>query len=169
MITNNIQRSGIHLDVIHVQSFPDHNIDERRMRIESFEYLPVVFPFDVFEGMDTRYGRTADNKIVSYLVDTAERESFPIYVGGQKGIIDRNDILFWLVENNVAGVEPTILVLRIKSMSSHFGSYGITHQGYNVTAESPSTLPQPLLDALIEASEKRKTSFLADHKRLQRD
>lgn len=165
LVANDISRSGLHLDVIHIQSHREMG-EERRMTIKSFQFLPVVFPLERFEEMSTRYGKTADEKLITHLVDVSE-EGFTVYVSSQKEPIDVNDLLFWTIENNVPGVEPAIMILRVKDMVSHFGSYGITHQGYRVTTESPSTLPDVLLTHLSEAHEKRQLSILAEHQREQ--
>lgn len=169
IIKNDITRSGVHLDVIHLESFKDMNIDERRIRIEALDFLPVVLPFETFEGMTTRYGKTPDGKTVTYLVDTTEAEAFTIFVTSRKQILNRDDLLFWLIENNVEGVEPSILILRVKELEAHFGSYSITHQGYKVTAESPTVLPDLVIEKLIEASTIRRSAFLAGHQREQLD
>ena len=169
LVRNDITRSGIYTDVIHVTSHRDSQYDERRLSIDSFQFLPVVFPFEELEGMETRLGRDSEGKPVAQLL--SQESSFTVYVDAASKILDKDDMLFWMVENysgpNVNSVLPTMMLLRVANMVSHFGSYGITFQGYVCTVGDSSTLPDPLREALMEAYEKRRPQILASHARTQ--
>ncbi|MCA1800065.1 MAG: hypothetical protein LC687_00425 [Actinobacteria bacterium] len=152
-----------------MKSFRDNEYDERRLAIESFQFLPVVFPFTELEGMETRYGRDAEGTPISQLM--SQESEFTVYVDAPNKPLDRDDMLFWLIENysgpRVDSILPTMLMLRVVNMVSHFGTYGIIFQGYKCTVGDVSTMPTQLRDALVEAYYKRRPQFLADHARTQ--
>jgi len=169
LVRNDITRSGMYVDAIHVTSYRDSQYDERRLAIDSFQFLPVVFPFDQLEGMETRIGTTPEGKRVTHLM--AEQEHLQVFADIRRHFLDKDDMLFWMIENyaGVRGeaIEPAILLLKVTNMLSHFGSYGITFQGYMCTTSDPSTLPEALTTALAEAYEKRRPEILATHARTQ--
>ena len=172
LVQNDISRSGIHTDAIYVTSFRDAQYDERRTRIEGFQFVPVVFPFEELEKMQTRLGTTEEGKTISFL--STEESMFEVYVntGPRKKLLTKDDLLFWMVENFSGSTsdtlfEPTLLLLRVADIMSHFGSHGIIFHGYNCAVGDPSTLPPALLDSLAEAYEKRRSHLLASHARTQ--
>lgn len=169
LVRNDITRSGLYLDVIHITSHRDSQYDERRLTIDNFQFIPVVFPFEQIEGMDARIGTTQEGELVTHLM--SEETDFEVYIDSRKGAVTKDDLLFWLVEDYSSGtstpVIPSIMLLKVKNLKTHFGSYGITFRGYGCTTSDPSTLPKALRDGLHEAFEKRRTELLARHARTQ--
>jgi len=168
LVCNDITRSGLYLDVIHLTAHRDAQYDERRLTIDSFQFIPVVFPLQDLEGMETRLGRAEEGEIIPHLM--TEESSFEVYIDARKGVVTKDDLLFWMVEDYSTGTHsssPAILLLKVTNLLSHFGSYGITFRGYQCTTSDPSTLPRALRDALKEAFEKRRTEILARHGRTQ--
>lgn len=166
MVQNDIVRSGYFLDLIHVRVSRDAGYNEINTQIESFQFLPVVMPIKDIENMEVKYGRSSDGSLVPYLTQISE-DALQIYATSKHRPIERDDILFWIIENYMEGVEPAILVLRVKQMNANFGSYGIIFNSYTVTTEDPSRLPTELVDKLRTAHEKRQFAVLAEHQREQ--
>lgn len=170
---NDIKRSGYYMDVIHVQSHRDDMYDEKRMTIEDFHYIPVVVPFDTLEGMETRLGKLQDGRQITHLL--TQEESFTLYVdqwsnSSTARVLDRNDLLFWMVENYSdpkSRIEPAAMILRVKNLESHFGNYGIIFQGYTCTTENPDRMPEALYDKLLEAHDIRRAEIRARQRRVQ--
>ena len=168
LVQNDISRSGVHTDLVHIKTFRDEQYDERRMEIAGFQFTPVVFPFEVLEGMQTRLGTTPEGKTISFL--STEESSFDIYINSTSIELfpTKDDMLFWMVENHTHNsMEPAILLLRVSDVVSHFGSYGIIYHGYKCVTSDPSTLPDVLISKLQEAYVKRQVEFLASHARTQ--
>lgn len=165
---NNIKRSGVYLDTIHVTTYRDAQYDTRRMTIEGFQFVPVIMPFETIEGMETRLGKTKDGTLIPHLM--IDKEELQLYIESTAYVIDKDDLIFWVVENYSdpkKRIDPAILVLKVKNVQSHFGSYGIIFQGYTCTTENPDRLPDELINELKKAHSLRQAEILARHKRTQ--
>lgn len=171
LLRNAAALSGVHTDVILVNTFRNATYDVRQQEIREVIFIPIVFPFESLEKMQARMVKTATGEYLTHLA-TLPDTVLSIYPATEK-VINKDDLLFWLIEdysligNNSAATTPAILLLRIKDITVHFGSYGITHKKFDCTTEDPSSLPVALMDAFQEAHQKRRPKLLADHNRIQ--
>ena len=177
LLRNAAALSGVHTDVILVDIFRNATYDVKQIRIRELIFVPVVFPHEAFENVQARLIQLPDNSSFTLLaipIDT----SLSLYVSTEHPI-NKDDLLFWMIEDfsypekeiygEVLPATPALLLLRVKELTAHFGTYGITHKKLTCSTEDPSSLPGAAREALLKVHEKRRQSFLTSHARVQKE
>ena len=173
LIKNSATLAGIYADVIMVDAIKNSLHDITKTIITDLEFVPVIFPYKSLDESEIRQDKNSEGKIITHLT-AASDEAFTIYIASNK-FINKDDYLFWIIEdfsyagNTAITSDPVILLLKVKGIKAKFGAYGITHKQMDCTLESPATLPNHVLDLLTEAHEKRNSTFLNDHERIQQE